>query len=217
MSFVTTGRQRGQAFVNAVLAQDAAQLAAQEAEVARRVRQEVGRLKAEALAEARAAGEAEAWAALAPEVARVASALAMLNAALGQLAAPLAAKEAELAGLVTALGFVVGRHLAGVELAGSPAWVQTLVARLLAEAASARGAAQRLRLRVNPADAAALAGPELAAELCEDAGVGVGGVVLELLDEAGEAAPLTVWDARLAGRIAAMRVALGLSAEDVPC
>jgi hypothetical protein len=74
-----------------------------------------------------------------------------------------------------------------------------------------------LRLRLNPAEAAALAGPGLAAELCEDAGVGVGGVVLELLDEAGEAAPLTVWDARLAGRIAAMRLALGLSAEDVPC
>jgi flagellar assembly protein FliH len=219
MSFVTIGRQRGQAFVQAVLAQDAAQLAAQEAELARRVRQEVGRLKAEAVAEGRAAGEAEGLAAMAPHVARVEAALAVLNAALGQLAAPLAAKEAELAGLVTELGFVVGRHLAGVELSGSPAGVQALVGRLLAEAASARGAAARLRLRVSPADAASLAAQAggLAVALLEDPGIAAGGVVLELLDEAGDAAPLAAWDATLARRIAAMRIALGLPPEGDTC
>jgi hypothetical protein len=209
MSFVTVARQRGSAFVQAVLAQDAAQLAAQEAELARRVRQEVGKLRAETLAAARAAAQAEAVAA------RLDQALAVLNAALGQLAAPLAAREVELAALATELGFTVGRHLAGVELAGAPAGVQALVARLLAEAAGARGAQARLVLRVSPADAPALAGHAVAATLVEDAGIAPGGVLLELLDSEGEAAPLACWDATLGGRIAQLRAALGLP-EDAP-
>jgi flagellar assembly protein FliH len=219
MSFVTVGRQRGQAFVQAVLAQDAAQLAAQEAEIARRVRQELAKLKAEALAEARAAGEAEARAAMAPGQARLERALALLDAALAQLAAPLAGKEAELAGLVTELGFVLGRHLAGVELTTQPAGVQALVARLLAEAASARGAAARLILRLNPADAPVFAGQEASrqATLVEDPAVAPGGVLLELVDAEGEAAPLASWDATLAGRIAALRAALALPPEEPPC
>jgi flagellar biosynthesis/type III secretory pathway protein FliH len=215
MSFVTVARQRGSAFVQAVLAQDAAQLAAQEAELARRVRQEVGKLRAETLAAARAAAQAEAAAAAAPVAARLDQALAVLNAALGQLAAPLAAREVELAALATELGFTVGRHLAGVELAGAPAGVQALVARLLAEAAGARGAQARLVLRVSPADAPALAGHAVAATLVEDAGIAPGGVLLELLDSEGEAAPLACWDATLGGRIAQLRAALGLP-EDAP-
>jgi hypothetical protein len=235
MSFVTVARQRGSAFVQAVLAQDAAQLAAQEAELARRVRQEVGKLRAETLAAARAAAQAEAAAAAAPVAARLDQALAghAVAATLvedagiapgGVLlelldsegeAAPLAAREVELAALATELGFTVGRHLAGVELAGAPAGVQALVARLLAEAAGARGAQARLVLRVSPADAPALAGHAVAATLVEDAGIAPGGVLLELLDSEGEAAPLACWDATLGGRIAQLRAALGLP-EDAP-
>ncbi len=65
MSFVTVSRNRN--FVQAVLAPDAAAIAAQEAEIQRRVKQEVAKLRDTVMAEAKAAGEEATRAALMPQ------------------------------------------------------------------------------------------------------------------------------------------------------
>ncbi|MDE8347299.1 MAG: hypothetical protein POH28_14185, partial [Acidocella sp.] len=120
MSFVTVPRHGASNFIQSVLAQDVATIAAQDAEIARRVRQEVARLREKAEAEGRALGEAAARAAAAPGLESLTRAANILTATCAQLAAPLAAHEAEIAGLVTELAFLLARHIAAApQAAGS--------------------------------------------------------------------------------------------------
>ncbi len=77
MSFVTISRNK--TFVQNVLSQDAAEIAAQEAEIARRVRQEVAKLREAAEAEARTAGEAAIRSAMAPRAAALETAIAAVQ------------------------------------------------------------------------------------------------------------------------------------------
>jgi flagellar assembly protein FliH len=215
MSFVTVARGRGKAFVQAVLAQDAAIIAEQEAEIARRVRSEISRLRAQAEAEGRAAGEAQASAARAPEAAALQAAIAALAEAARQFAAPLAGKEQELAELVTELSFVLARHITGAEASTEPAGLQSLVSRLIAEAARERGPRQSLRVRLNPADLAQIAPqmPPGSAILLADDAIGRGGAVVEIIAPEGDPIDKIEWDATLAGRFEAIRTALALPGE----
>ena len=213
MSFVTISR--GKAFVDAVLRLDAADLAEREAEIARRVRQEVTRLRDKTEAEARASGEAAARAAMAPEIAALAAATGAFVQASAQLAAPLAQKEHELAELVTELGFLLARHILGLEASTNPASLQSLVAGLLAEAAAERGPRQSLLLRVNPADHAQLAPhiPPEAASLLADAKISAGGAMVEIITPDGDPIDKIEWDATVQGRLETMRQALALAPE----
>jgi flagellar assembly protein FliH len=214
MSFVTVTRSPANAFVNAVLRQDDATLAAQEAEIARRVRLEVSRLREKAEAEGRAQGEAEARGAMAEQAAALQSAADALRAAWGQLAAPLAAKEQDLAELVTELAFLLARHITGVEAATHPAVLQNLVTRLITEAAAERGPRQTLILRLHPADQAHLAAaisPETATLLADDT-IAQGGARLEIITPDGDPIDKIEWDATLDSRFDAIRTALGLPA-----
>jgi len=216
MSFVTVSKTRNKAFVEAVLVQDTANAAAQEAELARRVRAEVAKLRTAAEAEGRAAGEAAAREQMAPRLAGLDTAVTALTAAGAQLAAPLAGKEQDLAGLVTELGFLLARHVIGAELHTHPESLRGLVATLLDEAAAARGPRQVLRLRLNPADAEALRdkiAPETA-ELIADASVAAGGALVEIIAPEGDPVDKVEWDATLDGRLATMRNALGLFTGD---
>jgi len=210
MSFVTRGR--GKTFVEAVLSQDAATIAAQEADITRRVRQEVARLRDKAEAEGRAKGEAEARAAMAPEAAALQSALAALNAAWAQLAAPLADKEHDLAELVTELSFVLARHITGVDSATNPAALQNLVTRLIAEAATERGPRQTLLLRLNPADHTHLSTviPRETANLLADEAIAQGGARIEIITPEGDPIDKIEWDATLDGRLDTIRTSLSL-------
>jgi flagellar biosynthesis/type III secretory pathway protein FliH len=212
MSFVTVARSRGKAFVQAVLSQDAAAIAAQEAEIARRVRLEVGRLREKAEAEGRAQGEAEARAAMAPDAAALQSAATALSDAWGQLATPLAGKEHELAELVTELSFLLARHITGIDSATNPASLQNLVTRLIAEAATERGPRQTLLLRLNPADHTHLATviPQETANLLADETIAQGGARIEIITPEGDPIDKIEWDATLSGRFDAIRTALGL-------
>ena len=216
MSFVTVSRRKNQAFVQAVLAQDAADLAAQEAEIARRVRQEVTKLRDKAEAEAIAGAQAAAQAELAPRQAALETAIAALQEATAQLAAPLAQKERDLADLVTELGFLLARHIIGAEATASPASLQALVTRLLDEAAAERGPRQSLRLRLNPADCAHLAAhlPADTAALCADDKIAPGGAVVELIAPEGDPLDRVEWDATLPGRLDAVRTGLDLPGPD---
>lgn len=210
MSFVTRGR--GKTFVEAVLSQDAATIAAQEADITRRVRQEVSRLRDKAEAEGRAKGEAEARAAMAPQLAALQSALAALNDAWGQLVAPLAAKEHDLAELVTELSFVLARHITGVDSTTNPAALQSLVTRLIAEAAAERGPRQTLLLRLNPADHAHLSTviPRETANLLADDAITQGGARIEIVTPEGDPIDKIEWDATLDGRLDTIRTSLSL-------
>ncbi len=210
MSFVVVSRQRHKNFVQAVLSQDSAALAEQEAELNRRVRQEVARQRTRLEAEARAQAQQAAQATLAPELAALQTATAVLQSAAAQLTAPLAQKEQDLAALVTELGFLLARHILGVEAASHPAGLQNLVAKLLAEATLARGPRQRLLLRVNPADQAHLAShvPPEAADLLADECISQGGVRLELATPDGDPLDRVEWDATLESRLDAIRTAL---------
>jgi hypothetical protein len=213
MSFVTTGQGRGQAFVQAVLSQDSASLAAQEAEIARRVRNEVARLRAQAQTEASREAQAEAAMQLAVETAALHSARDALTAACAELAAPLAGKEAALAELVTDLAFRLACHITGTQAATDPAALQTLVTKLLTEAAAERAPEQTLRLRLHPADHAHLAPlitPETAT-LQPDTSLAPGGAILEFLSPANDPAP--EWNASLPARLATLQTALGLPGE----
>lgn len=207
MSFVTVTRGGARAFIQAVMAQDSAAIAAQDAEIARRVRLEVARLRDKAEAEGRAQGEAAARAAMAPELASLASARNVLVESCAQLTAPLAAHEAELAGLVTELAVLLTRHIIGATPGADPSALTSLVANLLAEAQAARGPRQSVYLHINPADHATLAA-HLAAEpitLCEDASIAAGGARLELLDPQGDPLEKIEWDATLEGRFTTIR------------
>jgi flagellar assembly protein FliH len=212
MSFVTISRHK--AFVQTVLSQDAAGIAAQEAEIARRVRQEVAKLREQAEAEARAAGEAAARAALAPREAVLASAITALGEAARQLAAPLAQKERDLAELAVELAFLLARHISlGAET--SQAGLHGFVTKLLDEAAAERGARQILRLRLNPADQLQLDGkfaPD-AAELIADDKIAQGGACIEILTPDGDPVDRIEWDATLHGRLETIRAALSLPKE----
>ena len=210
MSFVTRGR--GKTFVEAVLSQDAATIAAQEADITRRVRQEVSRLRDKAEAEGRAKGEAEARAAMEPQAAALQTALAALNDAWGQLAAPLAAKEHDLAELVTELSFVLARHITGVDSATNPEALQNLVTRLIAEAATERGPRQTLLLRLNPADHAHLSTviPRETANLLADDAITQGGARIEIITPEGDPIDKIEWDATLDGRLDTIRTSLNL-------
>jgi flagellar assembly protein FliH len=217
MSFVTVSSVRNKAFVQTVLAQDAATIAAQEAEITRRVRQEVAKLREKAEADARALGEAAAREAMAPEQAALASAVAALQAAWAQLAAPLAQKEQELAELVTELSFLLAKHITGADAPGGAAGLTPLVTKLLSEAAAERGPRQILRLRLNPADQARLVAqiqPETA-ELVADEAIAPGGAMVEIVSPDGDPLDKVEWDATRQGRVETLRAALNLP-EDTP-
>jgi flagellar biosynthesis/type III secretory pathway protein FliH len=212
MSFVTVSSTRNKVFVQAVLSQDTASIAAQEAEVARRVRLEVSKLREKTEAETRAAMEEEAHAALAPQIAALNSANAALCDAWAQMAAPLAQKERDLAELVTELSFLLARHIMGMEAATNPASLQSMVARLLAEAAAERGPRQMLVLRVNPADHAHLVAhvPEEIASLLADEKIAPGGALIEIIAPDGDPLDKIEWDATVQGRLENIGNALAL-------
>ena len=218
MSFVTVSRTRGKTFVQAVLAQDTATLAETEAEIARRVRQEISRLREKAESEARAEAQAQIRAAMEPQAAALQSAAAALQAAWAQLAAPLAQKERDLADLVTELSFLLARHITGVEAATNPANLQSLVTRLISEAAAERGPRQTLLLRLNPAAHAhllPLISPEPARLLADEA-VAQGGVLVEIIAPDGDPLDKIEWDASLTGRLESIRAALTLPGGEAP-
>jgi chromosome segregation ATPase len=214
MSFVTISRNK--AFVQSVLSQDAAEIAAQEAEIARRVRQEVVKLREAAEAEGRASGEASVRTAMAPRAAALETAIAALLEAAAQLAAPLAQKERDLAELSVELAYLLARHISlGTD--ASPAnqqggGLQALVTKLLDEAAAERGARQMLRLRLNPADQLQLDGkiPPESAQLVADDKIAHGGAVVEIVTPDGDPVDKVEWDATLHGRLETIRAALGL-------
>jgi flagellar biosynthesis/type III secretory pathway protein FliH len=209
MSFVTISRNK--TFVQSVLSQDVAAIAAQEAEMARRVRQEVAKLRDAAEAEGRAAGEAAIHAIMAPRAAALETALAALQEAALQLAAPLAQKERDLAALSVELAYLLARHISQ----GADANLQGLVTKLLDEAAAERGARQTLRLRLNPADHIQLDGrlPAESAELVADEKITPGGAVVEIITPDGDPVDKIEWDATLEGRWETIRAALGLPGE----
>jgi len=209
MSFVTISRNK--AFVQNVLSLDAAEAAAREAEIARRVRQEVAKLHAVAEAEGYAAGDAESRALMAPRAAVLETAIAALQEAAGQLIAPLAQKERDLAELSVELAFLLASHISlGADISGGG--LLGLVTKLLDEAAAERSARQVLRLRLNPADQLQLEGriaPE-AAQLVADDKIAPGGACVEIITPDGDPVDKIEWDATLQGRLETIRTALGL-------
>lgn len=212
MSFVTISRNK--TFVQHVLSQDAAEIAAQEAEIARRVRQEVAKLREAAEVEARAAGEAAIRAAMAPRAAVLETAIAAVQEVAAQLAAPLAQKERDLAELSVELAYLLARHISlGTD--ASQGGLQTLITKLLDEAAAERGARQMLRLRLNPADQLQLDGkiPAETAQLVADDKIAPGGAMVEIVTPDGDPVDKVEWDATLHGRLETIRTALGLHKE----
>jgi flagellar assembly protein FliH len=216
MSFVIANRERGKNFVQAVLANEAAALAEKEAEINRRVRQEITKLRAAAEAEGHKAGYEAGLAAMEPEREAMTQAIRALREAYTQLATPLAEKQTDLAELVTDLSFTLATHIIGVEATSNPHALQTLLDKLLAEAAAERTPKQSLLVRLNPSDHVRIA-PNLHIEnthLLPDAAISPGGAIAELFNPAGDPLDKIEWNATVEGRISAVRSALGLG--DVP-
>ncbi|MDE2319918.1 MAG: hypothetical protein KGK02_09505 [Rhodospirillales bacterium] len=213
MSFITTSRNRN--FVQTVLAPDTAEIAAREAEIQRRVKLEVAKLRDAAFAEAKDAGEAAARAAMAPQQEKLGRILAILEQAAAQLVVPLALAEQDLAELVLDMGFQLARHIAGGESGNARAELAELVKALLKEAAAERGPRQTMRLHLHPSDIPALRDklPEAALALVPDDSITPGGALLELLAEDGDRLDKAEWDARLESRFTALRAGLGLPGE----
>ena len=210
MSFVTTSRNR--AFVQTVLAPDAAEIAARETEIQRRVKQEVAKLRDAAVTEAKEAGEAAARAAMAPQREKLVQTLAVLEQAMAQLAAPLALKEQDLTELVLDMGFQLARHIAGGASGNARAKLAGLVTNLLREAAAERESRQTLRLHLHSSDVATLREklPCEMLELVPDDSITPGGALLELLNDEGDRQDKAEWDARLESRFSTLRAGLGL-------
>ncbi|MBU6418107.1 MAG: hypothetical protein KGQ79_00065 [Proteobacteria bacterium] len=216
MSFVTISRNRD--FVQTVLAPDAAEIAAREAEIQRRVKQEVTKLRDAAFAEAKEAGETAARAAMAPQQEKLTRMLTVLEEAAAQFAAPLALKEQDLAELVLDMGFQLARHIAGGESGNARAELAGLVKTLLKEAAAERGMNQTIRLHLHPSDIPALWNklPDDTLVLVPDDSITPGGVLLELLAEDGDRQDKAEWDARLESRFTTLRAGLALPGEAAP-
>ncbi|MGE4481062.1 FliH/SctL family protein [Acidocella sp.] len=214
MSFVTVSRQKS--FVQTVLTPDTAEIAEREAEIQRRVKQEISKLRETTMAEAQKAGEAVALAAMLPKETRLAQTVAALEQASAQLAAPLAQKEQDLAGLVLEMAFLLARHIAGGESGDARQELAALITPLLQEAATERGARQSIKLRLHPSDVPALES-RLNLEnilLTADDTIAPGGAMIELLTQNGDPLDRTLWDATLSNRLAALRAALALPGKE---
>jgi flagellar biosynthesis/type III secretory pathway protein FliH len=186
-----------------------------EAEVIRRVQQEVNRLRGQAEAEARTKGEAEGRALLAPELAAMRSAVSVLTNAAAQLAHPLAEKETELADLVTEMGFLLARHIIGREVSLNPASLLAIVRKLIEEATAEKSPRQKLILKVSPADYQHILkdlGTE-DVEIRQDATVTKGGALVEVASPDDDPINIIEWDATLKSRMENMRTALLVSPE----
>jgi flagellar assembly protein FliH len=173
---------------------------------------EIARLRAAAEADGRAHGEAAARAAAAAESAKLRAAIAAFQDAWTQLAAPLAHKEHELAELVTELSFVLAQHIIGVEVTMNATGLQTMVARLIKEAAAERGPRQSVVVRLHPADHAIIEPLTQIdnAHLLSDVAIARGGAMVEIIAPDGDPIDKIEWDATIEARVDAMRIALGL-------
>ena len=213
MSFVTSSRNRN--FVQTVLAPDTAEIAARDAEIQRRVKQEVAKLRDTTMAEAKEAGEAAARAAMAPQHEKLARMLSLMEQGVDQFVAPLALKEQDLTELVLDMAFQLARHIAGGESGNARAELAGLVKCLLKEAAAERGPRQTMRLHLHPSDIPALREqlPGEALALVPDDSITPGGALLELVAEDGDRLDKTEWDARLESRFTALRESLALPGE----
>jgi len=212
MSFIVPSRVRDHDATQVLLANQAVEDAARESEIRRRVQLEITRLRAAAETEGHAQGYEAGLASAAPERAALQQAANALQDAFTQLAAPLANKEADLADLVTELAFTLAAHITGVEAATNPAALQTLVTKLLHEAAAERTPDQTLLLRLNPADHARIAPhlPSPATQLLPDASITPGGAIAELLNPTGDPLHKLEWNATVEARTTTIRTALGL-------
>jgi flagellar assembly protein FliH len=185
--------------------------------VARRVSDEVARLRAAAEAEGRAAGTQAGHAAAQAETASLAApAIKALQEAWSQLDAPLRQREHDVAALVTDLAFELARHIVGVEVKANAESLRALVTQLLQEAAAERTSKQSIVVRLNPVDHAVLA-PLLVLEegrLTADPAIGRGGAMVELIAPEGDPLDRIEWDASIEARLASVRTALGLRDED---
>lgn len=184
-------------------------------EIARQVREEVNRIRAKVEAEARLRGEADGRAKLIPEHTALAAALMALNETAGQLAAPLARKEADLADLVTELAFILAHHVIGVEVSVRPASLHALVTKVISEAAAEKGPRQSLVLRLNPDDYAYLRPliTEETATLEASDTIARGGAVVEIVTPEGDPINKIEWDATIRSRMETVRDALILRAD----
>jgi flagellar assembly protein FliH len=183
-----------------------------DSELARLVEAEVARLRAQAETEGRARGEAVARANQAVAAEALAAATTALREAWNQLAAPLAQKEHDLAGLVTDLSFELARHIVGVSVSANPEGLKTLVAKLIEEAAQERGPRQSIVVRLHPADHALLAETIRidGAHLLADAAISRGGALVEVVAPDGDPNDKVEWDATIPVRIESIRAALAL-------
>lgn len=215
MSFVTVSRRGGEVLEESGPTQE--HIAAEaEAEIARRVREEVAALRRAAEAQGRAEGEAAGMAAAqAQTAAEVGPAIQALHDAVAQLAAPLAQKERDLAEMVTDLAFVLARHIIGIEVRADAESLTQLVTQLIAEAASERGPRQSIVARLHPQDHAVLA-PVVAIEnarLLADPAISRGGVFVEIIAPDGDPLDRIEWDATIETRLASLRAGLMLRDE----
>ncbi len=215
MSFVKISRNHD--FVQTVLARDAAEMAAQEAEIQRRVKQEITKLRDTTMAEVKAAGEAAARIETALQREKLARALTLLEQTAEQLVAPLALKEQDLAELVLDMAFQTARHIAGGVSGNARAELAGLVKTLLQETATERGPKQSLRLYLHPSDLSTLKGllPDETLMLVPDDGITPGGALLELQTDDGDRLDKAEWDARLESRFTALRAGLALPGDDM--
>lgn len=213
MSFVTASRNRH--FVQTVLAPDTADIAARDAEIQRRVKQEIAKIRDAAMSEAKEAGEAAALAAMAPQREKLARMLSVMEQGAAQFAAPLALKEQDLAELVLDMALQLARHIAGGESGNARAELAGLVKNLLKEAAAECGPRQTIRLHLHPSDIPGLSEqlPGGALALVADESITPGGALLELTAEDGDKLDKTEWDARLESRFTALRESLALPGE----
>jgi flagellar biosynthesis/type III secretory pathway protein FliH len=186
-----------------------------EAEVTRRVQQEVSRIRAQVEVDAKVRGEAQGRALLAPELASLQSAVIALKSAAAQLAHPLAEKERELADLVTEMGFLLARHIIGREVSLNPASLVAMVRKLVEEATEEKTPRQKLILKVNPSDYEHILkdlGDE-ALEIKADQAVEKGGALVEVISNDDDPDNKIEWDATLKSRMENMRDALLISPE----
>lgn len=185
--------------------------AVQEAEIARRVSEELAVLREQTVAEAKA----QAQASLNAQRAQLTQTISALNQAIIQLDTPLAEKEQALAELVLDMAFQLARHIAGGETGHARTDLFTLVSGLLQEAGATRTPSQIINLYLHPSDLDALQIPALKcnATLKADADLTPGGAMIELVNQSPDPLDKTVWDARLESRIEAVRNALTLREE----
>jgi flagellar biosynthesis/type III secretory pathway protein FliH len=214
MSYVRSLKRRG--FIEAVVRHDHADMAEREADLERRVKLEVGRLREMAFAEGWASGETAAKASYLERKSEVARLQAILEKVIAEFSRPLQVLRDDIADFITECSSDIARHVVSCGLEREVS-LRQVVGEILNEIDESD--VKRIgvtEIRVNPDDVAFLGGivGDQSVKVIGDNVILPGGVLVEIIPMDGDSRNRVGWDALIETKFELFRQALGIQQEN---